>query len=71
MTTLNLQVNASADDGHIDNTALSPQLTSNNLNVGNVNGNSSSTAGFRFTNVTVPQGATDSSAVLTLYGYSD
>lgn len=70
MTTLNLQVNASANDGSIDNIALSPQLTANLLNVGNVNGNSSSTAGLRFTSVTIPQGATITSATLTLYGYS-
>ncbi len=70
MTTLNLQVNASGNDGSIDNTALSPQLTANLVNIGNVNGNSSSTAGFRFTSATVPQGATITSATLTLYGYS-
>ena len=69
MTTLNLQVNASGNDGSIDNIDLSPQLTANLLNVGDVN-NSSSTAGLRFTNVTIPQGATISSATLTLYGYS-
>lgn len=70
MTTLNLQVNASGNDGSIDNIDLSPQLTANLLNVGNVNNNSTSTAGLRFTNVTIPQGATISSATLTLYGYS-
>lgn len=70
MTTLNLQVNSSGNDGSIDNSALSPQLTANLVNIGNVNGNSSSTAGFRFTNATVPQGATITSATLTLRGYS-
>ena len=70
MTTLNLQVNASGNDGSIDNIDLSPQLTANLLNVGNVNNNATSTAGLRFTNVTIPQGATISSATLTLYGYS-
>jgi len=70
VTTLNLQVNTSGNDGSIDNIDLSPQLTANLLNVGNVNNNATSTAGLRFTNVTIPQGATISSATLTLYGYS-
>ena len=70
MTTLNLQVATGGDDGHIDNVALSPNLTDNILNVGNVNGNTTSVAAVRFTSVTVPNAATITSATLTVTGYS-
>src|SRR5690606_26511877 len=70
MTTLNLQVATGNDDGSIDNAALSPALTNNQLDVGNVNGNSTSVAAARFTGVTVPAAATITSATLTVYGYS-
>lgn len=63
MPTLNLQVAASANDAFQYNTGLVTQLTSG---AGSIN-DAGDIHGLRFTNVTIPQGATISSASLKLY----
>lgn len=66
MTTLNLQVNASAGDAWVANRALnnSVQIATTVLTFGN-NGAATS-FGVRFVSVTIPQGTTLTSATLTL-----
>lgn len=61
MATLNLTVGASADDAFQNNTTM--DLTTGSFNVDATN----KWAGFRFQNVTIPQGATIHSAVLTIF----
>lgn len=80
MTTLNLQVNASANDVHVGSinndsgrtvttggiVIDSAHVTSSILSPGSHGGNDEYSAGARFTNVTVPQGATITSATFIL-----
>jgi type IV pilus assembly protein PilY1 len=61
MTTINLQVGASSDDARQNSGVVG--LTGAGINAGGVN----QQLGFRFTNVTVPNAATVTSAILSLY----
>ena len=61
MATVNLQVGASSDDARENSGAVS--LTSGSINIGGVN----QKLGFRWANVTVPQGATIVSATASFY----
>jgi hypothetical protein len=66
MTTLNLQVGASTDDCWAANSSTTPEgLTTNVISVVG-QGSTTGAAGFRFANVTIPQGTTLTSATLTL-----
>ena len=66
MTVLNLQVGASADDAYCSDDAVTKSIVATTINFGRESSTVDGVSGFRFTNVTVPAGATISSAVLTL-----
>jgi len=68
MPTLNLQVAASADDAEEkdDGTGFGSTATTEFLQA-NANAANRSNLGFRFTNVTIPQGSTIDTATLQLY----
>lgn len=67
MATLNLQVGASTDDARNINGALSKQTNPTTMHLGKFNTTDKYWNGFRFTGVTIPQGATITSATLDLY----
>lgn len=67
MPTLNLQVSANADDAHEHDDGTSFSSSSNNVNVrAHTSGGTRYNGGARFTNVTVPNGATITAASLTV-----
>ena len=66
MTVLNLQVNASANDAYQDSGGTADIVaTSANYGTGTAASSPDRAVGLRFTNVTIPQGATINSATLT------
>lgn len=66
MTVLNLQVNASANDAYQDSGGTADiTATSANVGTGTAASSPDRAVGLRFTNVTIPQGATINSATLT------
>lgn len=67
MATLNLQVNASSDDARNINGATSKNITATTNHIGKFNTTDDYWNGFRWTNVTIPQGATINGATIDLY----
>lgn len=67
MATFNGQVSASADDGYFDGSSRFP--TESFLGFGDASGSSRGTW-LRFTNVTIPQGSTITSAVLSFRAFA-
>jgi len=66
MATLNLQVGANADDGYCRHGAETFNATLGYTYLGSIAADAETDSFFRFTNVTIPQGATIVSATLTL-----
>lgn len=64
-TLLTLQVNSSSDDVNQDGTFYDP--ASSTVWIGNGSSTTSSYTGLRFNNVTIPKGATITSAIITVY----
>lgn len=69
MATLNLQVNASGNDGDQDQSGINGSITQTRIPIGSFNGNAHMGAA-RFLNVTIAQGTTITSAILTLKALS-
>lgn len=67
MATLNLQVGVSTDDARNINGGTSKTTNATTQHIGKFNATDDYWNGFRWTNVTIPQGATINSAVLDLY----
>lgn len=64
MPTLNLQVNASANDGDQNSNGLSGTITRTEVRIGN--DSQPKVGGLRFTSVSIPNGASITSATLTI-----
>lgn len=67
MPTINIQVSASSDDARNINGGAAKQINPVTQHLGKFNATDDYWNGFRWTNVTIPQGATITSAVLDLY----
>jgi hypothetical protein len=70
VTTLNLQVGASADDAFCDSAANNYSQIGTSMNLYGGIGTPASRAGFRFQNVTIPQATVITEAIFSIYAAS-